>query len=141
MTQMLLKETQTPTSAPQSPKRRWVRFAAPVAAVVILIAIAAAVVTSRSDEVSEPVERSAEEVHPADRHLLNQAARIQAQRRSAPEVDGSDRHLLNQAQRLDAHEADAERFAGRYSIQTPEINGSDRHLLNEAEKVEARKVE
>ena len=133
MTQTLLKETKPQTPVPQAPKRRWVRFAAPVATAAILLAIAAAVVTSRSDEVSVPVERPAQEVHPADRHLLNQAAIYRAQRQSSR---GSDRHLLNQAQRLDGRDVDAERFAGRYSIQTPEANGSDRHLLNQAQKVE-----
>jgi hypothetical protein len=136
MTQMLLKETPTRTPAPQSPKRRWVRFAAPVAGAAIVLAIAAVVLSSPSGEVSEPVERQAQEVNASDRHLLNQAAMLQRRRAASQGSQGSDMHLLNQARRLEVRRVDDERFAGRYSQLAPESYGSDRHLLNQARKVE-----
>ena len=135
MTQMLLKETptRTPTGtpAPQSPKRRWVRFAAPVAGAAIVLAIAAGVLSSPSGEVSEPVERQAQEVNGSDRHLLNQAAMLQRRRAAS---QGSD--VLNAATLHQLRRVDDERFAGRYSQLAPESYGSDRHLLNQARKVE-----
>jgi hypothetical protein len=154
MTQMLLKETPTRTPAPQSPKRRWVRFAAPVAGAAIVVAIAAGVLIARSSDVPEPVERQAQEVNASDHHLLNQAAMYQAQRASSQGSDtdmlsaarlhqmrrassqDSDTDVLNQARGLEVRRVDDERFAGRYSQPTPESNGSDRHLLNQAQKVE-----
>jgi hypothetical protein len=154
MTQMLLKETPTRTPAPQSPKRRWVRFAAPVAGAAIVLAIAAGVLIARSSDVPEPVKRQAQEVNASDRHLLNQAAMLQRRRASSHGSDtdvlnaatlhqmrrtssqGSDTDVFNQARGLELRRVDDERFAGRYSQPTPERNGSDRHLLNQARKVE-----
>ena len=154
MTQTLPKETPTRTPAPQSPKPRWVRFAAPVAGTAIVLAIAGGVLNSRSGEIPEPVERPAQEVHPADRHPLNQAAMLRARQASSRGSDtdvlsaaklhqmrrtssqGSDTDVLNQARGLEVRRVDDERFAGRYSQPTPEGNGSDRHLLNQARKVE-----
>jgi hypothetical protein len=134
MTQSLLKETdrtQTQVPATPSPRRRWVRFAAPAAVAAILLAIAAGVVISRSDDVSPPAADSVEEVNASDRHLLNQAAIYQRLRGSSR---GSDTHLLNQAQRVDRRSVDGQRFAGRYSNEA--ADGSDRHLLNQAQTIE-----
>lgn len=116
------ENTQTLAPATRYPRLRWVRIAAPIAALAILFGITTGVMVLRSDDdVPETVARSVQDVHPADWHLENQA------------------------RRLDALRADADRFAGRYSNRngraaaqqpTTQRDGNDTHLRNQAKKLE-----
>jgi hypothetical protein len=115
------EDTQTLAPATPSPRRRWVRIAAPIAAVAILFGITTGVMVLQSDDdVAETVASSVADVHPADWQLENQA------------------------RQLDSRKADADRFAGRYSnrdrsdaVQPAiQMNGNDTHLFNQAKKLE-----